>query len=344
MENPSRSFSKPDRLPGDGPVRAAQESGVTRPWAWYRAGEQLQLAGAGGAGDMPADWPRYIAEDTLHETCAAHGWHAWPTGRGETVLGWLLARVEDAGDETLADLARRIGEQVQADALARAQNVQRVLYDIAYLASSINERAEFLHAVHERLGALIDAENFYLALFDRATGIITYPYYVDVIDTEVIDADDFDLLDPARLSLTGYVLTTGQPLLIDAAGIAGAEAAGRFFCVGQRPEFWMGAPLKNASDDVFGMLTMQVYDVSRIYSAEDRALFLVVARHVAMALDRILHRVGLEEQVALRTAQLSKLNDTLRQEIAERKRAEHLQAALFKIAGLSSQSVDIGEF
>ncbi|CAH2789727.1 MAG: GAF domain/GGDEF domain/EAL domain protein [uncultured Caballeronia sp.] len=39
----------------------------------------------------------------------------------------------------------------------------------------------------------------------------------------------------------------------------------------------MGAPLKNASDAVFGIIAMQVYDVSRIYSVEDRALFLVVA-------------------------------------------------------------------
>ena len=96
--------------------------------------------------------------------------------------------------------------------------------------------------------------------------------------------------------MTARVLTTGQPLLIDAAMIRAAEAEGTFYCIGDRPEFWMGAPLKNASDEVFGMLAMQVYDVSRVYSVEDRALFLVVARHVAMALDRILHRADLEEQ------------------------------------------------
>ncbi|MGF6598729.1 diguanylate cyclase (GGDEF)-like protein [Paraburkholderia sp. GAS448] len=341
MGNSLRSSSRPGELSIDGSIREAQGASNGRPWAWYRAGEQLDLA---STSDMPLDWPHTIAEDALTAMCAARGWCAWPTGRGETVLGWLLAPAGYAGDETLAELARVIGERVQAHALARAQNVQRVLYDIAYLASSIRERAAFLHAIHERLATLIDAENFYLALFDRAKGVVTFPYYVDVIDTETVDTDHADLVDPARLSLTGYVLTTGQPLLIDAAGIAQAEADGLFFCVGHRPEFWMGAPLKNASDEVFGMVTMQVYDVSRIYSAEDRALFLVVARHVAMALDRILHRVDLEKQVALRTAELSQLNDTLREEIAERKRAEHLQATLFKIAELSSQPVEIGEF
>jgi diguanylate cyclase (GGDEF)-like protein len=310
-------------------------------WAWYRAGEALHLEGQGQA---QLGWPESLVEAQLEETCAARGWHAWPTGRGESVLGWLIAPARLSDDAQLGILARALGERVQADALARAQLTQRVLYEIAYLASSVPERADFLRCVHERLGQLIDAENFYLALFDGKTGRITYPYYVDVIDTEVVEADNFDILDRTHLSMTGQVLTSEQPLFVTAADICTAEREQRFFCIGDRPEFWMGAPLKNASDEVFGMLAMQVYDVSRIYSAEDRALFLVVARHVAMALDRILHRADLEEQVARRTSELSKLNAALRHGIAERERSEHLQAALYQIAELSSRPGDMMEF
>jgi diguanylate cyclase (GGDEF)-like protein len=133
-------------------------------------------------------------------------------------------------------------------------------------------------------------------------------------------------------------------LFVDAAMITAGVAEGVFYPIGDRPEFWMGAPLKNASDEVFGMLAMQVYDVSRIYSAEDRELFLVVARHVAMALDRILHRADLEEQVARRTSELSRVNAALREGIAERERAEHLQATLFQIAELSSRPGDMVGF
>ncbi len=329
----------------DALLRSARGGGRPGAWAWYRAGEQLHLAGRGdGSFDSALDWPQSIAEERLAHLCAARGWHRWPTGRGESVLGWLVAPAALADDACLRELARRLGERVQTDALARAQNTQRVLYEIAYLASSVPERAAFLQGVHERLGTLIDAENFYLALYDRKSGRITYPYYVDVIDTEVVEAENYDVLNPSRLSMTARVLTTGQPLLIDAAMIRAAEAEGTFYCIGDRPEFWMGAPLKNASDEVFGMLAMQVYDVARVYSAEDRALFLVVARHVAMALDRILHRADLEEQVARRTSELSRVNAALRKGIAERERAEHLQAALFQIAELSSRPGDMLEF
>jgi len=322
-------------------LRDAAAMGCGHAWAWYRAGEGLHLA---RRGEAPLLWPQSLPEERLSDLCAAHGWHCWPTGRGENVLGWLFAPVAQKDDTHLAELARRLGERVQADALARAQLTQRVLYEIAYLASSVPDRAEFLRCVHQRLGTLIDAENFYLALYDRKTGKITYPYYVDVIDTDVLEADNFDILDPDRLSMTGRVLTSGQPLFVTTADISAAERDGRFYCLGDRPEFWMGAPLKNASDEVFGMLAMQVYDVSRIYTAEDRALFLVVARHVAMALDRILHRADLEEQVARRTSELSKLNAALRHGIAERERSEHLQAALYQIAELSSRPGDMMEF
>jgi len=312
----------------------------TTGWAVYRAGEQMHLI---GQGDPRMQWPSSVANEAFEAFCSSWRLQRWPTGRGESVLGWLLAPVDDAAQPALTELALRLGTELQTNTLARAQITQRVLYEITYLASSTRDRSVFLVGVHRLLASLIDAENFYLALYDPRTGKIDYPYYVDIIDVDALEAENYEYLDPSRLSLTGQVLTTGQPLLIDAAGILAAEAQGRFYCVGDRPEFWMGAPLKNASDDVFGMLAMQVYEVSRIYSAEDRALFLVVARHVAMALDRILHREDLEETVMRRTLELSALNDALRQEVADRERAEHLQSALFQIAELSSQPGDMAE-
>ncbi|WP_409932377.1 EAL domain-containing protein [Paraburkholderia sp. BCC1886] len=328
-----------------------------RDWAWYRAGSTLRLA---AHAETETVWPEQISPDAFNAFCESRGLRGWPTGGEGKAQGWLLAPRADANndansdasndpgnetqDEALAAFANALGLQLLADALVRAQNTQRVLYEIAYIASSIRERSAFLHAVHRQLATIIDAENFYLALYEPETRRITYPYYVDVIDVEALESESYDILDPNRLSLTGQVLTSGQPLLIDAADMLKAESEGRFHCVGDRPEFWMGAPLKNASDEVFGMIAMQVYDVSRIYSAEDRALFLVVARHVAMALDRILHRANLEDTVSRRTSELSELNAALRQEVVERKRAEHLQAALFKIAELSSASGDMVEF
>jgi diguanylate cyclase (GGDEF)-like protein len=309
-------------------------------WAAYRSGEQMHLL---AQGDVTTAWPALVQRDAFEDFCQAQGLHRWATGRGESVLGWLIAPQQHATDQQLRDLASRLGLHLQTDALARAQATQRVLYEITYLASSTRDRSEFLQGVHHQLSTLIDAENFYLALYESHSGKITYPYYIDITDADALEAETYEYLDPDRMSMTGYVLSSEQPLFVDAAAIEQAQAQKRFYCVGHRPEFWMGAPLKNASDDVFGMLAMQVYDVSRVYSVEDRELFLVVARHVAMALDRILHRAHLEETVARRTVELSRLNDALRSEVADRERAEHLQSALFQITELSSQPGDMAE-
>ncbi|MEN2396430.1 sensor domain-containing phosphodiesterase [Pseudomonas halotolerans] len=321
-------------------LESARTWAHTTQWVVYRAGEQLHRV---GQGDPRVPWPASVANEAFERFCRTQRLCRWPTGRGENVLGWLLAPVSAAQEPALAEFALRLGIQIQTNTLARAQITQRVLYEITYLASSTRDRSVFLVGVHRLLASLIDAENFYLALYDPHSGKIDYPYYVDIIDVDAVESQHYEYLDPSHLSLTGQVLSTGQPLLIDAAGICAAQAEGRFYCVGDRPEFWMGAPLKNATDEVFGMLAMQVYDVARIYSAEDRALFLVVARHVAMALDRILHREGMEETVRRRTLELSAVNDALRQEVADRERAEHLQSALFQIAELSSQPGDMAE-
>ena len=321
-------------------LRSARLAAPDLSWAAYRAGHHMHLM---GQGDASTQWPRLIPREGFDSFCRDHGVQRWVTGQGESALGWLLAPERESGNPFLVAMASKLGMRLQTDALARAQATQRVLYEITYLASSTRDRSAFLQGVHEQLSTLIDAENFYLALYESHSGKITYPYYIDITDVDALEAETQEYLDPERLSMTGYVLTTEQPLFVDAAGIERARALERFHCVGHRPEFWMGAPLKNASDDVFGMLAMQVYDVSRVYSVEDQELFLVVARHVAMALDRILHRAQLEETVARRTLELSRLNDTLRSEVADRERAEHLQSALFQITELSSQPGDMAD-
>ena len=321
-------------------LKAASQAAPQLSWAAYRANRHLHLLGQGNAS---TEWPAHIPREGFDAFCRDHGLQRWATGHGESPLGWLLTPERESGNPFLLTLANKLGLHLQTDALARAQATQRVLYEITYLASSTRDRSAFLQGVHQQLSTLIDAENFYLALYESHSGKITYPYYIDITDVDALEAETQEFLDPERLSMTGYVLTTEQPLFVDAAGIERAQAMERFHCVGHRPEFWMGAPLKNASDDVFGMLAMQVYDTSRVYSVEDQELFLVVARHVAMALDRILHRAHLEETVVRRTLELSRLNDALRNEVADRERAEHLQSALFQITELSSQPGDMAD-
>src|SRR5471030_1421636 len=105
-------------------LRSAHAKVDTTAWAWYQVGEDLHLA---GQGDAAQEWPGLLTADTFHAFCTAQRLCLWPTGSGESILGWLLAPASHAGNLTLSNLARSLGEALQTDALARAKHPARTL-------------------------------------------------------------------------------------------------------------------------------------------------------------------------------------------------------------------------
>ena len=323
-------------LDTDEVIAQLREVAAEADWAWYqRRGNWSRIA----QGNQATAWPTLLDDDELAAWRDQAAVDCYPTGLGPAALGWLLVRPDGRTD--FAALALRFGFVLQRLQLQRAQAIQQVLYDITYLASSTVDRQLFMQRTHELLVTLIDAENLCLALLEPDSERIHYPYYFDQRDENPPEPGSFELLDRDRPSLTAQVLLQGEPLLVSKEAIETALVAGPYYCQGSVPEFWMGIPLKDGADRTFGVLSLQVYDRERRYGSEDQALFQVIARDVAMALDRILRREDLEATVGQRTQELSELNARLREQIAERERAEQLQAALFHIAELSSASADM---
>ena len=58
---------------------------------------------------------------------------------------------------------------------ARAAKVQDALYRIAELASAAQDMQEFYRAIHEVVGELMDANNFFIALYDDERRRINWP-------------------------------------------------------------------------------------------------------------------------------------------------------------------------
>ncbi len=64
----------------------------------------------------------------------------------------------------------------------RAERLQQATYRIADAASAARSLQDLLAAVHRIVGELMPATNFYVALYDEATRIISFPYFVDEVD------------------------------------------------------------------------------------------------------------------------------------------------------------------
>ena len=136
--------------------------------------------------------------------------------------------------EDVAALKARMAQLEARDAeRERAERVQDALYRIADAASSVEDLPSFYATVHGIVADLMYAENFYIALYDVDRNAINFPYYVDTVDTDIPDPMAWDPIGEGDAAgSTAYVLRTGKPLVLDAAGQADLIARGEIQAVG----------------------------------------------------------------------------------------------------------------
>ena len=160
----------------------------------------------------------------------------------------------------------------------RSEAVQQAVYRIAESASAAEGLEGLLRAVHYIVGELMPADNFFVALYDRAAELLTFPYFVDQVDTA-------DAPRPPGRGLTEYVLRTGRPLLGTPDVLASLERRGEVELVGAPSVDWLGVPLKVGSD-VIGVLAVQSYTEGVRFGAEELEILEFVSAQVAMAIER----------------------------------------------------------
>ncbi|HET6431400.1 EAL domain-containing protein [Dyella sp.] len=223
------------------------------------------------------------------------------------------------------------------DQLERSQTLQRALLSISDLSGSDRDMPEMLRGIHAIVCTLMYAENFFIVRHDPARGAMRFLYYADTRDDD--GPGDTEL--PAMRwhgTLTWHVLTRGQPLMGTPQELD-AQLDGSYRMVGPSSLDWLGVPMMR-DGEAHGALVVQTYAEGIRYSAEDRALLQYVGSHILTALERKQGKDDLEQRVRERTLELADLNRGLQQEVAERQRAERLQAALFQIAQLATADID----
>lgn len=259
----------------------------------------------------------------------------------------LEARVEQRTWELSETNSRLAGE---IEDRRRAEEMQATLFSIDELTQSTRDMATIYQEIHRLIGRFIHAENFYIAEFNRGEGKLYFPYYVDSHQ----DLRDFTEISPdgqtphmplefIDKTLTAYVIRTKQSLLADESVFTQLEREGEVGLVGTNPVDWLGIPLMS-DGEVNGVIVVQTYTQEHRLTKQDQELLQFVSSHVATALERRQHRESLEARVIARTIELADTNRQLQHEIDIREKAENLQAALFRIADVSSSTTDMETF
>jgi PAS domain S-box-containing protein len=205
----------------------------------------------------------------------------------------------------LAEARRRLTELEAVEAeRAHAAKVQDALYRIAELASAAGDMQEFYRAVHEVVGELMYARNFFIALYDDERKLISWPYWDDEVDFDWPDPNawiEFGTRE-ARGS-TAYVLRTGEPQWLPRERQEQLIAEGEIELWGEISEDWLGVPLTSDGRSV-GALVVQSYSKEFTYTEQDKELLAYVGQHAGAALSR----ARAIEETRQRNAELALIN------------------------------------
>jgi PAS domain S-box-containing protein len=186
----------------------------------------------------------------------------------------IVIALRDARGRTIGRVSvnRDITEQ------RRSERIRSATFLISEAANSTANPQELFRAIHDIVGELMPAKNFYIALHDPSSDTIDFPYFVDEHDAAG---------DPKRLGkgLTEYVLRTGQPLLVTPERSQELERAGHVEMIGTPSLDWLGVPLK-VGERTLGVLAVQSYSPGVRYGEHEKHILQFVSTQVAMTIER----------------------------------------------------------
>lgn len=227
---------------------------------------------------------RRVLTDLGSKKSGAKTTRANVTKDGRVILceWWDSALVGPAGRVLgITSIAQDVTER------AAAERVQTALFQIAEQATKATSLFELSRAIHQIIGGLLPARNFYIAIQD-SPGLLTFPYFVDEHDAPPPP-------QPIGRGLTGYVLRTGKPLLATPEVFQRLIAESEIDLMGARSVDWLGVPL-TSEGETYGVVAVQTYDPSERYGDRDRELLSFVSRQIASAVDRKRHEEELKKR------------------------------------------------
>ncbi len=158
------------------------------------------------------------------------------------------------------------------------EGVQEALYQIASATIFAPTLDDLYRSIHQALSGVMPAKNFYIALFDKETNLISFPYYIDQFDQAPAPT-------PPAHGLTEYVLRTEAPVLVSPSVFNTLHAKGEVNRVGTASLDWVGVPLI-VDGKTIGVMVVQTYDQGVRYKSRDLDILQFVSSQAALAIER----------------------------------------------------------
>jgi len=159
----------------------------------------------------------------------------------------------------------------------RAEELNAALYAIAAHSQLVGDLQQFFAGIHNIVGQLMNARNFYISLYDPLSQVLSFPYFVD-------EQDPTPAPRPLGRGLTEYVLRSGEPLLATPAVFEELMQRGEVELMGAPSLDWLGVPLKSGTA-CMGALVVQSYNENARFGERDREILKFVSQQLAAAIE-----------------------------------------------------------
>ncbi len=176
----------------------------------------------------------------------------------------------------------------------RAEKSQKLYYSIANWTINTPNLDEFYHKIHEELGNIIDARNFFIALYDASKTYLSFPYYVD----EYFGGNMRFTKRKLGNGLIEHTILANKPLFLYEKDIRQLSEQQNIDLYGQlQPQVMLTAPLR-IGDEITGIIGVKSYDDAQTYGPRDLELLEFISGQVALAIARKQSEARLDKQNA----------------------------------------------
>ncbi|WP_234734980.1 PAS domain S-box protein [Tellurirhabdus bombi] len=175
----------------------------------------------------------------------------------------------------------------------RAEKAQKLYYSIANWTLNTPDLDDLYQKIHDELANIIDAQNFFIALYDQGKSYLYFPYYVD----EYFRGNVRFTKRRLGNGLTEYTIRENRPLFLYEQDIQKLADTHNIYLYGQIPKVMLCAPLR-IGDRITGIIGVKSYDNVTAYNTRDLELLEFISGQVALAIARKQDEAALGKQTA----------------------------------------------
>ncbi len=202
---------------------------------------------------------------------------------------WVLMTAKAIKDKDLNTISYD-GFIINISDRKRKENVQSLALSLSKISFNNISLKEYLELIHNKLKEIMQANNFYVALYDKTTSKYTFPYCVDPFDEDDYDSPVF--LDK---SLTNIVREEKQGRLVDKKAMCELIKKNKIKAYGKISAVWLGVPLIDSSNnDAIGVLALQDYNNEKAYDKDDFETLEIIAANLGFFIERVISQEKLQ--------------------------------------------------